>query len=123
MRGYKKPTVHRRVMEDSEVDDWFNEQKEKLEEKFYASKDQVKAKEEFDVAYRKLILGLQQKQEAIYEHKMRMAAMQAPIGRIRDKTKLFFASIGVWFTLKKQAVKKWFFDQKIKRILKDKSDL
>jgi hypothetical protein len=110
-------------MEESELDDWFNEQKEQLEEKFYASKDPVKAKQEFDSAYKKLILNFQKKQEAIYDHKRRIAALQAPIARQREHMRLFFSRIGDWFSARRQAMKKWMFDQKIKRILKDKSDL
>jgi hypothetical protein len=123
MQGYKKPAVWYRRVEESELDEWFGEQKERLEEEFYASKDQVKAKERFDHKYRKLITDYQHKQLSIYEGKMRAARLKAPFVKLAERKKMILGRIGLWFTMRKQAVKKWFFDQKVKRILKDKSDL
>lgn len=112
-------------MEESELDEWFNEQKELLEERFYqrAAKDSLKAKEEFDVAYKKLIVNFQQSQQDIYAKQKRNAALQKPIARARERINLFFTSISMWFSVKRESVKRWFFEQKIKRILKDKRDL
>jgi hypothetical protein len=118
-------------MEESEIDDWFNEQKEKLEEKVYLIMNaqprneakMAKAKEQFDKEYRALILQLQQKHEKLYDQKLRSAKLKAPFVRLSERWSLFLVQVKRWFTEKHLAIKKWLFDRKIKRILRDKSNL
>ena len=117
-------------MEETELEEWFVREKEKLEERFSTvlrtEKDDKKinrAKEHFDSKYRALIHKYQNKQNSMYTQQRRAAAMQAPIARIREHTQTFFKRIKDWKEQKKQAVKKWRFDRKVRRILKDKSDL
>jgi CRISPR/Cas system CMR subunit Cmr6 (Cas7 group RAMP superfamily) len=112
-------------MEESEVDDWFNEQKEMLEERFAAEsqKDLYKAKDRFDKDYKRLLLEFQKRHGKVYDQKLRQARMQKPIARFRERKRLLVESTDLWFTERKLAIKKWFFDQRVKRILKDKRDL
>jgi len=49
--------------------------------------------------------------------------MQAPITRIKEQWAHLLRKITDWFRAQKLAVKKWFFDRKIRRIVRDKSDL
>lgn len=125
MQGYKKATAQSAIMEESELDEWFNEEKEKLEERFYleAEKDVYKAKDHFDKDYQTLIKLFQQKHDKLYDQQVRAAKMRKPIERFQAKIELKKMLTKQWINEKKLAVKKWIFDQKIKRILKDKSDL
>jgi bisphosphoglycerate-dependent phosphoglycerate mutase len=113
-------------MEESELDEWFNEQREKLEEKVYADingKNPQRAKEEFDKRYRALIAEFQKKQAQIYESKERSARMQKPIAAVKLNLGLAWQACTGPFRRMKPAIKKWFFERKIRKILRDKSDL
>jgi hypothetical protein len=125
MQGYKKSTASRAMMEEQELDEWFNEQKERLEERFYAEaeKDVAKAKARFDKDYQLLIRQFQQKQGALYDQKARAARLHKPVDRMRERWRLTISEVRQWIAAKRLAVKKWRFDRKIRRILKDKSDL
>jgi hypothetical protein len=109
-------------MEESELDDWFNEQKEMLEERFYAEaqKDVAAAKAHFDKDYKKLIREFQEKQVKIYEHKERAARLQKPIARSRELMRLRTQAVKQWWRQMRLDVKKWRFDRKIRRILKQR---
>ena len=131
MRGYKKAAVQYCFMDEAEIDERFSAQKENLEERFYAvlndqkasEAKRQKAKERFEKDYRALIEDLQKQQYALYLRQKRAVAMRAPFLRITEHMSLWRASCKQWFTSRKQAVKKWFFDRKVRRILRDKSDL
>ena len=113
-------------MEDSELDDWFTEEREKLEEKVYLGlqgKNPIKAKEDFDKQYRALILEFQKKEQQIFDSRERNAKIQAPIRHAKERMSLFFKKIQSWLAAQKLAIKKWFFDRKIRKIVRDKSDL
>lgn len=109
-------------MDDAELDDWFGQEKDRLEDRFYAEKDTTKAKEQFDRDYRKLLAAYQRKQEDIYAHQRRHAALQKPIRRWKEAWHLRVAMARGWFEERKLAVRKWLFDRKIKRILQDRSN-
>jgi hypothetical protein len=118
-------------MEESDIDEWFSEEKERLEERFYAALNASKstekakdnAKKRFDKDYRALIATLQKKQLDLYERKRRVAAIHAPIDKAMARMRLASMRVTQWSAAKKEAVKKWFFDKKVRRILRDKSDL
>jgi hypothetical protein len=114
-------------MEESELEEWFSESREKLEERYFAAvtagKDTEKAKLEFDKGYRSLIAGFQERQAQLYEHKLRAAALKAPFARVRDRVRLFFKRIGDRWRNRGHPIRKWLFERKIRRILRDKSDL
>lgn len=112
-------------MEEPEIDEWFSEEKERLEERFYAEaqKDVAKAKERFDHDYRKLILNFQAKQEQSYDAAKRKAALQKPLARFKERRRLAAEAVRQWWQQRTLALKKWWFDRKVRRIIKDKSDL
>jgi hypothetical protein len=112
-------------MEESEIDEWFTAQKEKLEERFFATfqKNAEQAKLEFDVAYKKLILEFQKRHNDLYSKQLRDAKMRAPIERLKEGVRLRKEAVRTWYKEKVMAFKKWRFDKKIKKILQDKSDL
>jgi hypothetical protein len=114
-------------MDDAELDDWFTEEREKLEERFlYAvqeNKGPERAKVAFERKYRSLIAKYQREQQAIYDHKRRSEAIQAPITKWKARIAEKQDDLGLWWAARKTAVRKWFFDRKVRRILKDKRDL
>jgi len=127
IRGYKKPSVQHSTMEEQELDEWFTEQREKLEARFYAvlneNKESTKEKERFEKDYQELILEFQKRQMALYAQQKRLAALQAPMARWSSQHALLQTQLENWWAGRKAAYKKWRFDRKIRRILKDKRDL
>ena len=113
-------------MEESELDEWFNEQKELLEERVAAGlqgKDPVRAKHEFDAKYKALIVEFQKRQEQIYESKERSIRLQKPVARAKERFATLIKRIADDYKNRKLIIKKWFFDRKIRRIVRDKRDL
>ncbi len=114
-------------MDELELDEWFNETRDELEAKFFSelqnNKDPEKARLRFDKQYSALIKQFQKKQESMYENKKRMKKIQAPWIKFKDNINELIDTISSWFTKLKDSIRKWFFERKIKRILRDKSDL
>jgi ppGpp synthetase/RelA/SpoT-type nucleotidyltranferase len=112
-------------MEESELDEWFTQERERLEERFYAQalKDSVAAKERFDRDYKALITTFQHKQAQIYDAQMRSEHIHAPIARVRERVRRFLHPIKKIPRRIKRRITTWFFERKMRRILKDKSDL
>lgn len=113
-------------MDDAELDEWFNEEREKLEtvlfEALLNNKNAEQARLVFDKKYRKLIAQLQKKQDQNYDHARRMVKIQKPIDKIKAIFENTTTTISIWWTKVREAVRRWFFERKIKRILRDKSD-
>ncbi len=116
-------------MDDMELDDWFNEEREKLETVLLEALQNNKqsdnadnARKIFDKKYKKLIVSFQKQQEQSYTKKRRLEQMQKPIDKMRAKYENISSAVSAWWTKRKEAVRRWFFERKIKRILRDKSD-
>jgi hypothetical protein len=127
MGGYKKPAVREKDMEEGELEEWFNSQKERLEAEVYAAlqanKETEKAKLLFDKKYRALILELQKRENTIYEQKVRAEKRRVPIQKMQTRWQEFVTPIKAKPRELRMAMKKWLFERKIKKILRDKSDL
>lgn len=114
-------------MEETELDEWFTAARERLEENYFvaisAGKDSEKAKAVFDKNYKTLITGLQTRQEHIYESRRRSAALKAPFARFSANIKLQLKRLSDRWDNRSHPFRKWRFERKVRRILKDKSDL
>jgi hypothetical protein len=115
------------VREEAELEEWFTERREQLEESLLTSlqegHDSERAKARFDRAYRAAIAGYQRQQQRIYERRRREAAARHPIARIRERVALLQERMAAAWERRKSAVRQWFFERKIRRILRDKNDL
>jgi hypothetical protein len=114
-------------MEEAELEEWFNTQKEKLESEVYAAlqanKETEKAKVLFDKKYRALIAELQRRENAIYQKGLRSERIRAPIQKFQARWESITQPIKAWPKAQKMRFKKWRFERKIRKILQDKSDL
>jgi len=114
-------------MDEAELEDWFVEERGKLEEKFLAAlqvhKKPDAAKIEFDKRYRALIAKYQHEQQAIYERKRTVESIRTPIAKMRARITDMHERITAWFARRKTAIRTWFFERKIQRILRDKRDM
>jgi hypothetical protein len=126
-QGYKKPTVTACTVEDGELDEWFVEERNKLEEEYYnaakARKDSEKIRARFDKKYKALIAKLQHEQNKNYDHARRNAALLGPFRRVRAWMKLTIKQLEERWKNRGHPVRRWLFERKIKRIIKDKSNL
>jgi hypothetical protein len=111
--------------DETEIDDWFDEEKERLEERFHTEfmRNPERAKSRFDREYRALIIALQKKHIALYEHQLRMAKLKKPFTRMKMEVHARLDLVPPWWDARVLAVKKWWFDRKFKRILRDKHNL
>lgn len=111
-------------MDEQELDDWFGEEREKLETTYYesaqAGKDLEKLRVTFDTNLRKLLAQYQTKQSQLYDQERRRAALAKPIARYHAFVDERKQRIDEWWTGLVTGVRAWFFHQKIKRILKSR---
>ncbi len=109
-------------MDEMELDDWFGEEREKLETTYMAGAEKraepEKLRAAFDKAFKELVAHYQKKQEQIYAAQRRQAAIQKPIARFKENRDLAIRVMKDEWTLLVARIKTWFFHQKIKRILK-----
>ena len=114
-------------MDELELDEWFNERRDELESEFInslqKSKDHEKARVQFDKKYSNLIKEFQEKQKSMYDNKKRIHDIQAPWIKFKLWFVNLFEKIGLLYDKIKESIRKWFFERKIKKILRDKSDL
>ena len=119
--------MRRCFVEETELDEGFAEARERLERGYFAAvtqgKDPDKVKLVFDREYKSLIVELQKRQAQLYESRRRNAALKAPFARYASGLKLVFKRLSDKWDNRGHPIKKWRFERKIKRILKDKSDL
>ena len=117
-------------MDETEIDEWFALERERLEEDFtealLSTNDDrriERAKKRFDRDYGKLITTYQDKQRALLLQTQRIIALRVPLARVRAWWHMKKQESKTWFTRQSAVLRKWRFERKIRRILKDKSDL
>jgi len=111
-------------MDDQELDDWFGEEREKLETTYMTGAEKrvepEKLRAAFDKGFKDLVAQYQKKQAQIYATQRRQAAIQKPIHRFKENRDLAIRAIKDEWTLFIAHIKAWFFHQKIKRILRQR---
>lgn len=101
-------------MDEQELDDWFRQQRSRLEERFSAHRDTAR----FDRDYRRLLATYQRRQEAIYARSQRRAAREKRIGQWKERWQGCFESLRQAVASRKARLKAWLFNQRIRRILR-----
>jgi len=106
-------------MDEQELEEWFHEQKEALEEAFQKAvqehlNDPEHVKASYDTKYRKLIATYQKKEEQLYVHEQRMAAINKPATRFFTWMRETRQRPGRWFRKQKKTIGKWLFDIKFR---------
>jgi len=118
---YKNPLSLHTRMDESELDEWFNEQRDQLEKKFYKlaleKQDWAPLQKEFDENYKRLIKVYQERQQKIYEQQRRTEKHRVPLRKYRAWKAERVSKFERWKKKTKAAWKKWLFDRKIKKIL------
>lgn len=110
-------------MDELELEDWYAQEREKLEEVVMKALQDNKhpdaAEVTFNKKYRALIKTYQEKQQTLFNKEQRSKKIAKPIARIREQITLIQQTPGFWFQRKKKEYQKWRFDRKVKRILKE----
>ena len=107
-------------MDEAELEDWYAQAREKLEEQAMAAlqKGDARAQQRFDAEYRKLILDYQRRQQAIYAGEKRSERIQKPIARMRNAIADWSRRPGIWASAQRKRFQKWWFDRKVRRLLR-----
>jgi hypothetical protein len=110
-------------MDEQDLDEWFNERKNQLERKIYKELDKAKDKKpivaKFDRQYKALLRQFQSKQAGLYAQQLRREKINKPIKQIEEKWKDIQLTVINKYKVIKAKIKKYFFDKKIKKILKN----
>ncbi len=109
-----------KLIEDGDIDEWFNEQKEMLSEQLLAQLEKgveyAKAKERFDRDFKKLL----QNYDAMYrdadKYKERRKRLERPLKQWREWKKAQILKIKLWWKLKKEEWKKWRFEREYRKL-------
>jgi|GEM_PF-1745124 len=118
------------AVEESIIEDWFTQEKEKLEEEYLNVLHSVhdddtlkKAHRRFEKRYCKLIAEYQHRLQKFDNQVRRKNAIATPIARWRAKWNAARTQTSDWIARKREEFRKWRFDKKVRKILKDKRDL
>ena len=121
-KGIKNPRPGTPSVDEQEVEEWYDEERERLETAYYdgalASLDADQLKAAFDHGLRQLLTDYQRRQEKLASEQRRRAALQKPIARARAWMEERRRGWNAWWARRATIARTWLFHQRIKRILR-----
>ncbi|MBR9692474.1 hypothetical protein GOV07_00935 [Candidatus Woesearchaeota archaeon] len=108
------------LIDDADIDEWFQMEKERLSDRLTAELDKgadfAKVRAKFDKDYQKLFVEYEKKFIIAEKTIARRERVQRPVKRFRAWREGKKKACALWWKLKKEHFKKWRFEREYRRL-------